>query len=599
MKHKRIWIAVFLFFVCFLAICRMPHIPAHNLQKKPVITIYSDDVENMTDFWTRLSSRFSNIKIKVIIHNNENPAEQMKRLIEHGDIPDIIFSEYLSKNIKNLSENLLDLSGKSYISHFQTTYLNDLNINGKIYYIPAQLTAQGLVYNRTLFQARGWKVPKSYKQFISLCKKINSEGIRSVLFTNGPHAPADYFYQFYMLNKGYKISSKQWLNEFNNRQASVYEENFKQTFDDLNTLKQLGAISKNDLQISRNTVFYSLHAEQKLAMLEGNSVHTNRMRNRSCSDEFRFMPYYSSGNDKGYLFLQPLMNVAVGKQVEKDPDKMALVDQILNYISSEKGQKDLAEINKSMFSPTLGMIDIDDTDFYADVQKQMEQSMFLKLPSFAHCDSVLNQSMSLFLKGEMTSEQVLDSIETANRTSEEMDAPDKTVLALAQKDFTVEETNRLVLKAMKTVLKTDLAILSKSDRNIKIENQSLNGKLYKGQITKTDIECISPVRGEDGEEIMLDKVIFTGEELLNLLEYNAPYYYYGITVDYTYDKKAGLYRATGLKDSNGQKLDVKKEYSAALLKQSTLHPSYYTKRSNTDIKFYTMLEDYLIRFKKF
>lgn len=63
--------------------------------------------------------------------------------------------------------------------------LNSIARDGKLYCLPGSAQVRGIVYNTTLFEEKGWKVPYDFNRFIALCRTIEARGIRSIHLSFG------------------------------------------------------------------------------------------------------------------------------------------------------------------------------------------------------------------------------------------------------------------------------------------------------------------------------------------------------------------------------------------------------------------------------
>lgn len=95
-----------------------------------------------------------------------------------GDTDDIYLP--LSPTLApEVEASLLDLSAFESTSNYYTTALAgcaSIN-NSKQYLLPMPCNIRGMVYNKTLFEENGWKVPHSKSEFVELCHTIDASGV--------------------------------------------------------------------------------------------------------------------------------------------------------------------------------------------------------------------------------------------------------------------------------------------------------------------------------------------------------------------------------------------------------------------------------------
>ena len=70
-----------------------------------------------------------------------------------------------------------------FTSRYNTAMLNSIARDGKLYYLPGPAQVRGIVYNKTLFEEKGWKVPNDFNSFIALCRTIEASGIAPAIMT--------------------------------------------------------------------------------------------------------------------------------------------------------------------------------------------------------------------------------------------------------------------------------------------------------------------------------------------------------------------------------------------------------------------------------
>ena len=62
--------------------------------------------------------------------------------------------------------------------------------DGKFYFVPIYAYPWAVHYRKSLFAAKGYKIPKTWAQFIALCKKMQADGITPIAFTDKDGWPA-------------------------------------------------------------------------------------------------------------------------------------------------------------------------------------------------------------------------------------------------------------------------------------------------------------------------------------------------------------------------------------------------------------------------
>ena len=81
-----------------------------------------------------------------------DPFAYMSLQSEHESLPDISFASRTAPE----NDFLYDLSAEDFVSRYNLSALNAMNIKGKLYQIPIGNTVTGIAYNKTLFDQYGW-----------------------------------------------------------------------------------------------------------------------------------------------------------------------------------------------------------------------------------------------------------------------------------------------------------------------------------------------------------------------------------------------------------------------------------------------------------
>ena len=117
--------------------------------------------------------KYPNIKVNLEVGSqnvDEYLETQKVKLLSGKDVDVTSVRAESYKNYVNAGY-LMDLTGESYLKNFNSDYVKQITMDGKVYGIPYAMDAYGCVYNKTMFDKNGWKVPASYEEFQALCKK--------------------------------------------------------------------------------------------------------------------------------------------------------------------------------------------------------------------------------------------------------------------------------------------------------------------------------------------------------------------------------------------------------------------------------------------
>jgi len=134
----------------------------------------------------KFNATHDDIQLKI-----ESPNDAMtilKTRFIREDAPDIIgiggdvnFSSFID------SDMLMDISDFEGLNDIKQSYkdidkaLEYVPEEG-VYAVPYVANAAGILYNREMFKEHGWEIPETWDEFISLCDKIQAEGILPLYF---------------------------------------------------------------------------------------------------------------------------------------------------------------------------------------------------------------------------------------------------------------------------------------------------------------------------------------------------------------------------------------------------------------------------------
>ena len=75
------------------------------------------------------------------------------------------------------ADQFIDVSGLSSIADFIPSVLDNVKINGKLYYVPVSTNALGVLYNKKIFSDNSLTVPTDINAFTTLCDTLKSKNI--------------------------------------------------------------------------------------------------------------------------------------------------------------------------------------------------------------------------------------------------------------------------------------------------------------------------------------------------------------------------------------------------------------------------------------
>lgn len=130
------------------------------------------------DFWQTVADRYHeanpNVTIEMLYQpaSNINVNEYAKTLLATGQFPDVMVmttpSDFVpSGALLAFDDSDVEMMNPDYISR----------INGGIYVVPYKIQVGGVWYNKDMFKAHGYDVPKTWDEFEKICEGFKADGI--------------------------------------------------------------------------------------------------------------------------------------------------------------------------------------------------------------------------------------------------------------------------------------------------------------------------------------------------------------------------------------------------------------------------------------
>ena len=151
-----------------------------------------------------VTKRNPQYRFEITVISDANEYRSIIRTkIAAGDPPDIMFGAV--RDYTNLVEagHIADISSMPYISNFDRNVIEGSIVNGKIYGIPVDMGLIMVFYNKDIFARYNLQVPKTYAEFLQVCRTLTSNNINplSLGFRDGWTAGVDFMQEWYMLLK--------------------------------------------------------------------------------------------------------------------------------------------------------------------------------------------------------------------------------------------------------------------------------------------------------------------------------------------------------------------------------------------------------------
>lgn len=549
--------------------------------KRIPITVLVKYAFSINGFEKAVEEKFPDIDIiQVGNFTRDMGISEYASRLEHDDLTDIVMTWPLDVGQEYWSDRLMDLSGFDFTSRYNLSMLNDISKDAKLYYLPGPAQVRGIVYNKTLFNENGWKVPKDFDEFVRLCQTIEESGIRSLQLGFKNAEVLDTAFIGYSLSDCFsKPQDSQWIKDYNSGVGN-FGEHFTPALNTFQSLIDKDVLKKSDLNISyaeRETMLFT----RKCAMIE-DSVLLARMgeARTGITDEFALMPFFNpGGEDWARLYMVCYIGLNKHLTESKNKQKYDAVIKLMDYISTVEGQEALISDTGAMFSSLVGTSTPDIPEI-SDLLPALQNGRYAVFSPLKNAQSALQEGLRGMLNGNMTKEDVIKLVDSQNKASETDIKSAK--LGTSTSDFTTIETGSFITDAMRAESGCQLSLFLDNGKDGKYNGKGVSARLYKGDVTEADIDRILPDM-KYGETGTLWKVEMSGEDLIKTLENSITvdnniggwfYYFSGLRMEYNPSAEPGN-RIRKITTSDGKAIDKKKIYSIAVMDETI--PDEYIK----------------------
>ncbi len=301
--------------------------------------------------------KFPDMDIDVDYYVGANTTQYLKQELIHGNGGDIfIYSTKLEDEIAK--EYLMDLSGQPFMSNVDSSMLAAMDVDGNIYQVSGAVNARMIIYNQSLFDENGWKVPSNYDELRDVCRQIHTERPDITPLAMGYATDALPFFNLAGLAQaGFlgTVDGVKWQKDYLAGKASI-REGFESSLIQFGELIDAGAFSYDgyeklwnatpdvltNRQCAMGFVQGGFSAYQ--SMLDGTAKAGDEAAGaelgKYATDRYGVLPFF--GMQKGSEGLSLVLNTTYGinkKLLESGNEKkLENALKIIEYLTTEEGQ---------------------------------------------------------------------------------------------------------------------------------------------------------------------------------------------------------------------------------------------------------------------
>ena len=538
-------------------------------KKKVSLSVLCVNTDYSRNFVRTIQKHFPDVDLQVEYHGaSNNPSGYIDRMVESGKAPDIVYSgailrEDVQKNYR------LDLSAYDFAGRYSVSIINQRDVDGALYMLPGTYSVFSMLYNKSLFEEKGWTVPTTNDEFVALCRQIREESdiipVAHTGFTVGTY----WRMLGALAQSGFLGTSEgaEWTKEFVKGEAS-FEEGFGEAIRMMQGWKEAGVLDSSDITSVNSDVYAKLtNREAAMAYPVGGLASLSKAISDG-EDEIGAFPFLGKDAESGLLTTSINFNFGLSKSLgdKGNEKKLAKALDIMVFLSSEEGQKELAVLDTDV-SPLGKKTPPAENTPYADVWELVESGDCLPYlltdyyDVWVQCGSELKEAMM----GDGSFDAIAADMDELHKKAM---ADQQSVLPLAtvEEDMTHQQTVQIMADLLYET-GSDVAIVSDGIFIDGIANTTgVSGRLFAGDIY-SETSYIINIPGAFNKNLV--RLTLTGRELFELLEggrsvtdgnKTAVFDYYWSGVDAQIEN--GKIVSAALKD--GTPIEESKTYTAVM-----------------------------------
>ena len=285
------------------------------------------------------------IDIEFVYENSSGQSAMLLQDFVHNDLKaDIIFT-FSKIPDRYLEDCCVDLASKSNLTrHYTYEALGEFMTEvGRAYQLPLSSRLVGITYNATLMREKGWKLPETYGDMLSLKKECDREGV--------PFAVTDIKYTGHAFNYLFNIMGSQWLSTVKGKAwmdgfldgvktLQVFKKNadyFRRWTEDGLFGELAGTATPALVQFGQRRALFCFSNRNNVygyrgPMLDAEGNETGRM----LDDEFKVMPWISEDGSNNCFTFSNNCWVMINRDLEAERGSLERALEVLEYMMGEK-----------------------------------------------------------------------------------------------------------------------------------------------------------------------------------------------------------------------------------------------------------------------
>lgn len=449
-------------------------------------------------------------------YSGTNPTGYINQRLASQNPPDIVYLSGMP-SAEFQQKYLMDLSGYDFLKNYNLSLVNQRDVDGAVYLLPANYSIICMLYNKTLFAEHGWQVPTTHSELVSLCAQIREEKPDLIPITHAGSMAGTYWRIIGEIAQCGFLGTQEgmlWQEKYIAGEAS-FAEGFGDTVKKLQELIDAGAFDEADKEAKNNEVTDNLLSRRAaMSFIIGGFPYLVKSL-KDCPDEIGGLPYLGDTPKRQFLNVS-VNNVGISKRLSEPGNEKRLEAalKVLEYLSTEEGQRTMHAAVTDV-SPLVGSVPSEEFPPYKDVWDVINSGSSAPYILEGYEDVWVDAGM--FVKNELFTSGSLDGLsemvdELHQQTLRKGTAP--VHVATVPEDLTHPQTVQLMAELMLGA-GGDVAVVSDGGAMGGVPNAGgVSGRLYADELDHDSYTTCIP--GNSGKTLVT--LTLTGGELFRLLE---------------------------------------------------------------------------------
>lgn len=542
------------------------------------------------EFVIALQKAFPDIQFEIEHYRGINGSEYCSQILTNGDVPDI----YVANNEPshtNQKEYLLDMSGFEFVSNYHVNVLSQIENDGGVYVLPTSMGLRTMVYNKTLFEEKGWEKATNHRELVALVEQIREESEITPIAFFGKDEEYFFTYMTTLSQCSYLTTTegKAWEERYLAGEASA-EEGFAVGIELLQDLIDANAFDvekyTHDGDVAVTNKFVKERDAAMMAVWTGQSYLTDLAE--ESTDEFALFPFYGAEDGEVFIGTAPGCYFGMSNRLAEKGNEKKLENaiRVMEWICSKQGLPYLRSSEEDI-CPLAEPVCVSPKGMYQDVWD--EHSNGYKAPIlYTGYTDIISRSGEC-IRDAMLNQGSLDGLTQMIDETHQKALENTFNYGEIAEDFTIEETAQLQVNILNSLGIADFAMISVggSKNGVSSEPTGSNGKLYAGRLTPATINVVTP-RGRTVCTLEL-----TGKQIRELIEKGKEtegtffdYFWSGIDVKMKKGKVVSM-------QIDGRKVEPQKTYTVAFGKDD-YGEDIGADAVDTEIVYFDIFQQYIL-----